>query len=299
MNKENCNRANCAYDLVLFDCDGVLWRGDKMEPKADELVLALRARGVAVGFATNNSTMTKTSLLAKLSRCGIAANETEVASTATAAPGFLRRLLGEGKHTVFVMGMPALREELEADGFNALEPQELHGQALAAWQPPRVDAVLVGLDLGSTYSRISQCVQTVVTNPTVPFVASNRDRLFPMAGKLVPGAAAFVGAVAAAVGKEPLVIGKPGTGLAHGFIERWREAHGGAKPRVLVVGDNPETDIGFGKALEKEQVPVTLDKCDTCHITSGVPIVPKDPPTFSASNVAVLLERLEKGEFDC
>ena len=41
--------------LVIFDLDGVVYRGDQEVPGAARLVNALRDRGLLVRFATNNS----------------------------------------------------------------------------------------------------------------------------------------------------------------------------------------------------------------------------------------------------
>ena len=59
--------------LVIFDLDGVIYRGLEPIEGARELVAALHAAGVAVRFATNNSMVAREGYVVRLEGMGIAA----------------------------------------------------------------------------------------------------------------------------------------------------------------------------------------------------------------------------------
>ena len=55
-------------DTFVFDCDGVLWHGERAVPGAAAAVRALARRGKHLYFVTNNSTSTRAALATKLHR---------------------------------------------------------------------------------------------------------------------------------------------------------------------------------------------------------------------------------------
>ena len=78
------------YDCILFDLDGVLYRGEETIPAAPPTMARLREVGVPVVFLTNNSSRTPRQVADKLVSHGIEADPDEVVTSAsprTAAPG--------------------------------------------------------------------------------------------------------------------------------------------------------------------------------------------------------------------
>ena len=111
----------------------------------------------------------------------------------------------------------------------------------SAQAAPRPDAVVVGLDRGITYGKLETATRHILGGAR--FVATNRDRLVNSDGGLSPGNGAIVAALAEATGVEPIVVGKPQPTIMEAAIERL-----GLAPKGLVmVGDNPETDIAAAK----------------------------------------------------
>ena len=62
-----------SYDAFLFDCDGVLWHGDRLVPGAKDVLAALRAHGKTVMFITNNATKSRAEYKTKFDKLGIQA----------------------------------------------------------------------------------------------------------------------------------------------------------------------------------------------------------------------------------
>ena len=74
------------------------------------------------------------------------------------------------------------------------------------------------------------------------FIASNKDRAYPVEGRLLPGAGSIVQALEVATERVAVCIGKPEPFLFEEAIRRAGADPGGSDP-VVVVGDVPEYDI--------------------------------------------------------
>src|SRR5258708_3224321 len=241
--------------VAIFDMDGVLYRGNVVMPYAREALGRLRAAGWQVFFATNNSTASRTEYVSRLGALGLGGDEAHVVTSAYATAHYLERLEPIPRD-VFVVGADGLRDEIRAVGIGVRPAADLpgahpppdaapHGVSPAALRedltpiqlPPPPDTVVVGLDLHLTYARLGEAQRALLGGAR--FVASNKDRAYPVEGRLLPGAGSIVQALEVASGREALCIGKPEPFLFHEAIRRARP-HAGP---VAVVGDATEYDI--------------------------------------------------------
>ena len=213
------------YPLYIFDLDGTLYRGDEVIPGAQDTLAALRARGAAIRYLTNNSTRSRATYVNLLSRMGFAAHPSEVYTSALATAEYLRGSIA----VAHVVGEAGLTIALEDAGIRVSE------------RAP--DAVVVGLCRALSYELLSRAMQHLLA-PRVRFVATNRDATLPLeGGSLVPGAGAIVAALATCAGREPELVGKPSP-----FSVEWILREAGVSPGdALVVGDRFETDIVAGQ----------------------------------------------------
>ena len=241
--------------VAIFDMDGVLYRGNVVMPHARETLARLRAGGWQVFFATNNSTASRLEYVARLTRLGLGGDEEHVVTSAYATAHYLERL-DPKPADVFVVGANGLRDEIRAVGIGVRPAEDLPGAhpppAAAADGvtpgamreylthldlPPVPDTVVVGLDLHLTYARLAEAQRALLGGAR--FVASNKDRAYPVEGRLLPGAGSIVKALEVASGREAVCIGKPEPFL---FEEAIRRAEPAGGP-IVVVGDAPEYDI--------------------------------------------------------
>ena len=209
------------YDCILFDLDGVLYRGEEAVPAAPPTLAELRARSVRPVFLTNNSARTPEQVADKLRAIGIAADPNEVVSSALATAELLGR---RGGVLVFVIGEDGVREALAGAGLEILEGE-----------PETADLVVVGFDGGATYAKLKTACLLVQRGAKL--VATNADGSYPAADGLWPGAGALLSVITTTTGAEPEVIGKPFAPLFEAGLRRG----GGGRP--LIVGDRLETDI--------------------------------------------------------
>jgi 4-nitrophenyl phosphatase len=245
---------------IVFDLDGVVYRGETALPGAVATLHRLAADGHSLFFLTNNATRSRRNYSDKLERMGIPCRPEQVMTAAYATALYLSArcsVLGarqdrmprsvpeanetehrapstEYRTTAFVVGESGLIGELEAVGVSVI-PLEVE---------ERADYVVVGLDKGFNYAKLVRAYREIVGG--AQFIATNRDPTFPLEeGVEIPGGGTMVAAIAYAVGREPIVIGKPEPFA----LERILELAGARPSEAVMVGDRTDTDIKVGRRV--------------------------------------------------
>ena len=251
------------YDCILFDLDGVLYRGEDAVPSAPPTLAELRRRGVRPVFLTNNSSRTPPQVAEKLRGIGIEAEPGEVVTSALATAELLAE---RGGGRAFVIGQDGVREALTDAGIRILDGE-----------PEEADLVVVGYDGGATYGSLKRA--SLLVQRGARLVATNADGSYPAAGGLWPGAGALLAVITTTTGAEPEVVGKPFAPL----FEAARRRGGGGRP--LVVGDRLDTDIEGAARLGWDSMLVLTGVSEREDVERlGI------YPTVIAEDVAALLE---------
>ncbi len=252
------------YDCLLFDLDGVLYRGGEAIPGAPETLATLRRSGKSIAFITNNSSRTPEQVAAKLAGLGIPAKPSEVVTSALATADLLA---SRGGGSAYVIGGEGVMEALAEAGIEVLDGE-----------PERVDLVVVGMDEDLTYAKLRTACGLIRRG--AGFVATNVDPTYPAgAGELWPGGGAIVAAVATATEVEAEVAGKPHPPLFRSALRR----AGGTTP--LVIGDRLDTDIEGAAALGWDTMLVLTG------VTSDEEVGRSSvQPTYAVPDVRALLE---------
>jgi phosphoglycolate/pyridoxal phosphate phosphatase family enzyme len=220
-----------ALRAVLFDLDGVIYRGKTVLPHAADTVAWARERGLAVRFLTNNSTVTRDDYSRRLGEFGIPTPPGEIMTSAYATALYLKSR-GDDSATVLVVGEGGLRDEIAAVGLRVILPPAGDG----------VRYVVVGMDRAFNYASLHTAMSAILSG--AEFIASNRDPTFPVENGLLPGGGTIVAAIESAVGFAPLLIGKPETLMVELVL-----ADVECQPaQALIVGDRLDTDIKTGRA---------------------------------------------------
>ena len=211
------------YDAALFDLDGVVYLGPVAVPGAAEGIAALRARGVRVGFVTNNANRPPQVVAEHLRQLDVPADTTDVVTSAQAGAQLVLARFGPGA-TVLAVGGAGVWEALAEVG--------LTGVTDAEQQPV---AVLQGWGEGLTWNDLNEAA--IAIQRGAHWVATNTDPTRPTDRGLVPGNGAAVAAVQAAVSAPPEVAGKPFRPLLEETVARLGAG------RSIFVGDRLDTDI--------------------------------------------------------
>jgi len=125
-----------------------------------------------------------------------------------------------------------------ADG---VDPGAMRRYLVSLALPPVGDTVVVGLDLHFTYAKLAEAQRWVLAGARL--ISSNRDRAYPVEGRLLPGAGTIVAAIEIATEQRAVCVGKPEPFLFEEAIRRASALSAGAADPVVVIGDATEYDM--------------------------------------------------------
>ncbi|KAJ0989710.1 hypothetical protein J5N97_008066 [Dioscorea zingiberensis] len=283
-----------SVDAFLFDCDGVIWKGDKLIDGVPEALQTLRSLGKKFVFVTNNSRKSRKQYMKKFLSLGINVNEEEIFSSSFAAAMFLKLNNFPQDKKVYVIGEEGIVEEMELAGFTCLGGPKDAEKTIQQMPNFRIEhdksvgAVVVGLDLHVNYYKLHYATLCIRENPGCLFIATNRDALGHLTdSQECPGAGCMVAAVCGTTEKEPVVVGKPSTFMMDFLVKRFQID----TSKMCMVGDRLDTDILFGQNTG----------CKTLLVLSGITTLSalQDPsnnihPDYYTSNVFSIADLLKK-----
>ncbi|TYH68599.1 hypothetical protein ES332_D06G271200v1 [Gossypium tomentosum] len=228
-----------SVDAFLFDCDGVIWKGDKLIDGVPQTLDMLRSKGKKLVFVTNNSTKSRIQYANKFQSLGLSVNQDEIFSSSFAAAMYLK-----------VNQFPPHKKE------DAEKRAQWKSNCLFE-HDKYVGAVVVGLDPDINYYKLQYATLCIRENPGCLFIATNRDSVGHMTDlQEWPGAGCMVAAVCGSTEQEPIVVGKPSTFMMDFLLQKFNVS----TSRMCMVGDRLDTDILFGQNAG----------CKTLLVLSGV-----------------------------
>lgn len=208
---------------VLFDMDGVVYRGKTRLPGVIETMAFCREHHIPFACITNNSSKTPQQFEQKLHAMGVDMSSEQVLSSAVIAGRFLRSHYPRGSG-VYIIGMDGLRQAVLGDGYFVEAGQN-------------ADVVVLGVDLYVTYEKFK--IACLAIRSGAGYVVTNPDKAFPSEEGLLPGSGALAAFVQTATDVAPLIVGKPEQTMFQTALEMLR-----ATPETtVVIGDRLETDI--------------------------------------------------------
>lgn len=282
------------FDLVLFDCDGVVYQGDEVLPGAIACIENLHEQGKKFRFITNTSTRSFEEMHKKFVRLGFGdwVKMSDCFHSGMAVAAYLTQYHCEVRR-VFVVGGVGLVTELERAGIECLcAPGETMDESeflkLANDETFLVDAVVVGYDLDFSFYKLAASCLCFQKNLNCLFIAANDDTVDRIGSRwLIPGNGPALAAIACATSAlpniahpRPTIVGKPNKFFGD-FVAPNVDPN-----RVLVVGDRLDTDIALA----------TNCGFKSCLVLSGVSTLAnvhasKFKPDFVASGLNELLSK--------
>ncbi|KAL4630159.1 pyridoxal phosphate phosphatase-like isoform X1 [Arapaima gigas] len=283
---------------VLFDCDGVIWNGEKAVAGATDVVRLLKKRGKNVFFVTNNCTRPREKYVQKFSRLGFAdVAQEDIFSSAYCSALYLRDVV-KVRGKVFAIGGDGVHSELRDACVSFVEGDaDDSGMSIVDCPlEPDVKAVLVGYDDRLTFLKLAKAC-CYLQNAECHFLATDPDPWHPLRqGRVTPGSGSLTAALETATGRKATVIGKPSR-----FMFECIASQFGVDPaRSLMVGDRLETDILFGANCGMETL-LTLTGVSTLqeaqgYVDSDAPDKKDLVPDYVVDSIADLLPLLEEDE---
>lgn len=257
----------------LLDVEGTLVVDKRYEPVEDAAAFVRRVRraGLPIRLITNNTTDSKASLIDKLSRAGFDFTIDELHTCIGAAVNHLQTI---GARRCLVLGTDALRRMFVDEGMVVVDESE-------------VDAVVVGLDTGLTYDRLSLACHAVIRNGAW-LIALHRNRLLvDSQGRCSPSVGAIVEAIRYATGVDPILIGKP----SPTYYRQALDDIALPPESVMVVSDDPLSDLSGAKRMGMQAAFVLSGKYQDRSVIDAIPA--SERPDVVADTVAGLIPHLQ------
>ncbi|KAF2566595.1 hypothetical protein F2Q68_00026746 [Brassica cretica] len=273
---ENADQLIDSVETFIFDCDGVIWKGDKLIEGVPETLDMLRAKGKRLVFVTNNSTKSRKQYGKKFETLGLNVNEEEIFASSFAAAAYLQSINFPKDKKVYVIGEEGILKELDLAGFQylggpddgkkqiELKPGKVSLKMRSRWELWWLD--LTAISTTTKFSKILKlCLHfngrygtlCIRENPGCLFIATNRDAVTHLTdAQEWAGGGSMVGALVGSCQREPLVVGKPSTFMMDYLADKF----GIEKSQICMVGDRLDTDILFGQN----------GGCKTLLVLSGV-----------------------------
>jgi glycerol-1-phosphatase len=255
-----------AYDVLLFDLDGVVYIGGSPIDGAPEALQAAKQAGAHVAYVTNNASRTPAAVAALLDGMGAPVTEADVVTSAQAAARLLADKLPP-RSKVLVIGATPLRLAVRERGLVPVSS--------ATEQPA---AVVQGFGPGIDYAILAEGGLAVRAGAL--FVATNADSTIPNARGTAPGNGSLLKVIEHATGTAPVVAGKPEPPLHRESVIRTGAKH------PLVIGDRLDTDIEAAHNAGTDSL-LVLTGVDNPRTVTLAP--PNQRPTYIAPTLDALL----------
>ena len=262
-----------AYDGVVCDLDGVVYRGADAVPGAPKALRDIVARGIRVVYATNNASRVPTEVAAQIAGLGAPATASDVVSSAQAGAARLATDLPPGA-AVLALGGEGVVAALRDAGLAPVAAARDHDGS----GPDEVAAVLQGFGTELRVRDFEAAARLLSSG--LPWVATNDDATLPLPWGQSPGNGAYIELLVAALGRRPDVVGKPHPPLYELALSRLGTVAG----RTLAVGDRIGTDIVGAEATG----------LDSAWVVTGVDrpsdvVTSESSPTYVIASLAELL----------
>jgi 4-nitrophenyl phosphatase len=222
MHNEPLLNAKC----FLLDMDGTFNLGDQLIDGSLHFIETLNELGIDYLFLTNNSSKHRRQYAEKITRLGLSLQEEKVFTSGEATALYLQQ--EHPAASVYVVGTPALEEELRHHGFQL---DQNHPQL-----------IVLGFDTTLTYEKLWKLCDFVRAG--LPYIATHPDFNCPTETGFMPDIGAVIAFVRASTGREPdLIVGKPNRMIVDAVARKL-----GLKiEEMAMVGDRLYTDIALGE----------------------------------------------------
>ncbi|KAF5356620.1 hypothetical protein D9758_008202 [Tetrapyrgos nigripes] len=265
------------YDTWMFDCDGVIWKGNMPTEGAAEVLTFLRSKGKKIIFVTNNPTHSRETFKKKFARMGVEVAVDEIFSSAYASAVYISSVMKIPKEKkVYVIGMHGIEEELKEQGISVCGGTDPADNTLELvdteiGNPSDVAAVLASWDSSINYTKLSKAFQYLTHNPDCAFFSSDDDLTYPVeGGVLFLGTGALSSMIRYALGREPVSFGKPSKTM----FECIAAKHKIDPSRTVMIGDRLDADIAFGKNCGVATMLVLTGVASLADVSDIAPIMP-------------------------
>ncbi|XP_019845425.2 uncharacterized protein LOC109579472 [Bactrocera dorsalis] len=237
-----------SFDVVLCDCDGVMWLISAPLPRTGEAVNALKADGKQVLFVSNNSVRSDEDYRKKF--VGIGVKNFRINDIMHPVKAMLYYLKKHNiKQPVFSLCSSFGNDKLRNAGIDVrtlVANEAVTPATLERITKPeqKMGAVLYDINLELTYAQLVAATR-YLADKDCQFIAGGLDRTLPMTREIMmPGFCDFLDTISSFTRREPTIVSKPALLLGEILKDVYRLTE---PSRCLFIGDSLKNDVGFGR----------------------------------------------------
>ncbi|XP_043587851.1 4-nitrophenylphosphatase-like [Bombus pyrosoma] len=261
-----------SFDIILSDCDGVLWYLDKPIPGSAHTLRKLRDLGKKLYLISNNSTITIDEYRKRLDLYGLDIKAKEIINTAKTISWYLKKIKFTGE--AFVIATTQFRQVLIDDGFK-LVPQEKtqilehkrYEGLKSIEDDPAIKAVIVDFCFLCDWTRLALAISCLDRKDVYYICGCREEWLVYRGNKRILGSGPLIDLISRQSGRTPLEFAKPSENLKDYVFDIWNVKDPG---RCLMIGDSINTDMKFGAmcGFKKLFVNTGADKIDEAALSN-------------------------------
>ncbi|XP_058458593.1 uncharacterized protein LOC131435096 isoform X2 [Malaya genurostris] len=244
-----------SFDMIMSDCDGVVWNFTGPIPGVDRALQLLKEKGKKLAFISNNGMRTMAEYKHKFQQLGVDPPEHDIVHPALTTVKYLKSI--NMRNAVYCIGTEVFKDYLRNAGFEVLDGPTDHiaderipngvrvfSEYFSKTTGPKVGAVVVDIDVNISLSHMMKAKCYLQQNRDCLLIAGATDYIIPLDSSMdVIGPGYFIEILERASNRKAMVLGKPGQALAEFILEQF---HVTQPERTLFIGDMLPQDMGFG-----------------------------------------------------
>lgn len=232
-------------DTIIFDLDGVVYRGNQARSGIKELLKLLENRGLTFHFLTNTSSKTSQDIATRLRNLGLVIPPSKITTAAEISISYLKNKYKNEVPIFTIGGGSGLIEVMKQSGIEQISIEKIKKEEidnlvksyhsccpfLIGWTD------VYNYEFASLALQLGSCISEVYS--------TDNGRFFTTEKGILPGTAWVSASIGCMFHKDPVGLGKPNR-LS---VEYVLNKIGKKSNKVLMIGDSVDTDISAGNVV--------------------------------------------------
>ncbi|XP_017893228.1 glycerol-3-phosphate phosphatase-like [Ceratina calcarata] len=261
-----------SFDIILSDCDGVIWYLEKPIPEAMKAVTMLQNIGKNLYLVTNNGTIRFNRYCEKMRQNGLDIKPDQVINSSKVISWYLKKIQFTGE--AFVIGSAALQERLIEDGITVMRgppkvyDDDVTGTLRAVQDQPSIKAVIVDFCPFFDWPKLALAI-TCLQRKDVLYICGAQDEwVVHGLNKKVIGPGPLISIITKYSGRTPIECAKPSEILRDYIMDTLDVKD---PKRCLFIGDTINYDMKFGTmcGFQKLFVSTGLDSIENATLNES------------------------------
>ncbi|XP_055680892.1 uncharacterized protein LOC129788675 [Lutzomyia longipalpis] len=236
-----------SFDIMMTDCDGVIWNIFGSIPGTGAAINAMEGVGKRVVYVSNNSIRTDEAYEKRITDIGATYRQENLVHPIHSIIRYLKKINCQG--LIYHIGIAHTGNLLRAAGFNVIEgptsvEENFQNLVDVVKDHLPVEFVITYFNFNYSYPQLLRA-EMYLRDPGCQLIVGVTEERMPLMPDLeFIGPAFFIKPLIESLSpeKKPIVLGKPGDALGGILMHQY----GIENPkRVLFVGDIPESDVQF------------------------------------------------------